>query len=107
MNADWHRASVQYAMQNVAAVWLMTSLTPSPLMVALVQTATSLPVFLLALPAGALADIVDRRRFLIVSEIAITIVAAVFAASVWLGRATAENLLRYLSEAGVQREAAE
>lgn len=43
----------------------MTSLTPSPLMVALMQTATSLPVFLAALPAGALADIIDRRRLLI------------------------------------------
>ena len=44
-------------MQSTGAVWLMTSLTPSPLMVALVQTATSLPFFLLALPAGALADV--------------------------------------------------
>ena len=43
----------------------MTSLTPSPLMVSLMQTATSLPVFLVALPAGALADIVDRRRLLL------------------------------------------
>lgn len=43
----------------------MTSLTPSPLMVALMQTATSLPVFLVGLPAGALADIVDRRRLLL------------------------------------------
>lgn len=43
----------------------MTSLTPSPLMVALMQTATSLPVFLVALPAGALADIFDRRRLLL------------------------------------------
>lgn len=52
-------------MQNVGGVWLMTSLTPSPLMVALMQTATSLPVFLVALPAGALADIFDRRRLLL------------------------------------------
>jgi MFS family permease len=49
-------------MQNVGAVRLMTSLAPSPVMVALMQTATSLPFFLLALPAGALADIVDRQR---------------------------------------------
>jgi MFS family permease len=55
-------------MQNVGASWLMTSLSPSPLMVSLVQTATSLPIFLLALPAGALADVVDRRRLLIVSQ---------------------------------------
>jgi MFS family permease len=55
-------------MQNVGAAWLMTSLTPSPVVVALVQAATSLPVFLVGLPAGALADIVDRRRLLIVSQ---------------------------------------
>jgi len=54
-------------MQNVGAAWLMTSLTPSPVVVALVQAATTLPVFLVGLPAGALADIVDRRRLPIVS----------------------------------------
>jgi MFS family permease len=52
-------------MQDVGAGWLMTSLDPSPLMVALVQAATTLPIVILALPAGALADIVDRRRLLI------------------------------------------
>src|SRR5689334_24450329 len=52
-------------MQDVGAGWLMTTLAPDPFMVALVQTATTLPVVLLVLPAGALADIVDRRRFLI------------------------------------------
>jgi MFS family permease len=55
-------------MHDVGAVWLMTSLTPSPVMVALMQTATSLPFFLLALPAGALADVVDRRRLLLVAQ---------------------------------------
>src|SRR2546428_4662730 len=54
-------------MQNVSAAWAMTSLSPSPLMVALVQSATSLPVFLVGLPAGAIADIVDRRRLLLVT----------------------------------------
>lgn len=55
-------------MHDVGASWLMTSLAPSPLMVALVQVATNLPVFLLALPAGALADVVDRRRLLLVTQ---------------------------------------
>jgi len=55
-------------MQNVGAAWLMTSLSSSPLMVALIQTSASLPILLLALPAGALADIVDRRRLLIFSQ---------------------------------------
>jgi MFS family permease len=55
-------------MQNVGAGWLMTILNPSPLYVSLIQTATSLPVFLLAVPAGAAADIVDRRRLLIFTQ---------------------------------------
>ena len=55
-------------MQNVGAAWAMTSLSPSPLMVALVQSATSLPVFVVGLPAGAVADIVDRRRLLLFTQ---------------------------------------
>lgn len=53
--------------QQVGSSWLMTSLG-SPLQVALVQSAISLPMFLLALPAGALADVVDRRRLLIAAQ---------------------------------------
>ena len=55
-------------MASVATAWLMTSLDPSPLMVSLVSAATSLPLFLFALPAGALADIVDRRKLLILAQ---------------------------------------
>ena len=55
-------------MQNVGAGWLMTLLTMSPLMVGLVQAAATLPVFLVILPAGALADMVDRRRFLLITQ---------------------------------------
>src|SRR5262245_17374773 len=73
-------------MYSAASGWLMTSLNPDPLIVAMVQVATSLPLFLFAMPAGALTDIVDRRRFLIVSEIVITVVVAIFAAIVWLAR---------------------
>ena len=54
--------------QNTGAGWLMTSLAPSPIMVSLVQAASMLPVFLLALPAGAFADIVDRRKHLILAQ---------------------------------------
>jgi len=53
--------------QNVGAAWLMTSLAPEPLIVALVQAASNLPFFLLAIPAGALADVVDRRRLALVA----------------------------------------
>ncbi len=55
-------------MNDVAAAWMMTSLSASPVMVALVQTASTLPVFLLGLPSGAMADIVDRRRYLLVTQ---------------------------------------
>jgi len=48
-------------MQPVGASWLITSLVPSPFVVALLQVVASLSIFLLALPAGALSDIVDRQ----------------------------------------------
>ena len=55
-------------MQNVGAGWLMTQMTMNPLMIGLVQAAAALPVFLVILPAGALADMVDRRRFLLLTQ---------------------------------------
>ena len=55
-------------MQNVGAAWLMTSLAPSALQVALVQTATNLPVIMLGVPAGAFADLFDRRKLLLVTQ---------------------------------------
>jgi MFS family permease len=67
----WIAAVVSYTgtwMQNVGAGWLMTQLTTSPLLVGLVQAAASVPVFLVVLPAGALADIVDRRRLLLFTQ---------------------------------------
>ncbi|RVT89970.1 MFS transporter [Rhodovarius crocodyli] len=54
--------------QNTAAGWLMTSLAPSPAMVSMVQAASMLPVFLLALPSGALADIMERRSYLLLTQ---------------------------------------
>ena len=64
----WFTANICMSMNDVAAAWLMTSLTTSPVMVALVQTAATLPVFLLGLPSGALADILDRRRYFVVTQ---------------------------------------
>jgi MFS family permease len=72
-------------MHDLSAGWLMATLTPSPVLVASVQAATTLPVFLFALPAGALADIVDRRRLLLIVKILLTIVAIAMSASVYLG----------------------
>src|SRR5580704_4509544 len=82
-------------MYTAASSWLMTSLSPDPLIVSLVQVAASLPIFLLAIPAGALADIIDRRRFLIIGEAANTAIAAVFAVLVWLNLVTAAVLLLF------------
>ncbi|TAD88612.1 MAG: MFS transporter [Alphaproteobacteria bacterium] len=69
-------------MKDVASGWLMTELSPSPLMVALVQAALTLPIFLLALPAGAVADIVDRRRLLVAVQSLIALVAVALALAV-------------------------
>ena len=66
-------------MQTVGAQWLMGDLTHDPLQVALVQTATSLPVFLLGFPAGAVGDVFDRRRVLLVSQTFMLAAAAVLA----------------------------
>jgi MFS family permease len=55
-------------MQNVGAAWLMTCLAPTPTMVAMVQAATTLPVFLTGLPAGAIADLLDRRPLLLATQ---------------------------------------
>lgn len=55
-------------MQTVAAAWIMTTLTPSAAMVSLVQTAVTLPVFLFAFPGGVIADRVERRRWLIITQ---------------------------------------
>jgi MFS family permease len=67
----WIASVVSYTgtwMHNVGAGWLMTQMTSNPFMVGLVQAAGALPVFLVILPAGALADMVDRRRFLLVTQ---------------------------------------
>jgi len=57
-----------YTMQATVAAWLMATLTPSALMVALVQTASTVPFLLFGLAAGTLADIIDRRRIVIITQ---------------------------------------
>jgi MFS family permease len=88
-------ANVGTWMYSAAAAWLMTNLDPDPLLVALVQTASTLPVFLFAIPAGALADIFDTRRYLIVVEIIATAICALYALMVGLNLATPNNLLLF------------
>ncbi|HUO26731.1 MAG TPA: MFS transporter [Candidatus Aquilonibacter sp.] len=75
----WIAAVVSYTgtwMQNVGAGWLMTQLSPSPLMVSLVQAAAAVPVFMVVLPAGALADMIDRRRLLLFTQSWMVVAAA-------------------------------
>lgn len=80
-------------MQNTATAWLMTSLAPSAVMVSLVQTATSLPIFLLALPAGALADVMDRRRLILFTQTWMLLAAAILGVLTLLGYVTPWLLL--------------
>lgn len=82
-------------MHDVGAGWLMTSLSPSPLFVALVQTATTLPIFLFALPAGALADIVNKRKLLIGVQIFMAGNALALAYVVYHGSITPTSLLLF------------
>jgi len=78
-------------MQTVGAAWLMVSLGAGPMNVALIQTASTLPFFVLALPAGALGDIMDRRRLILVTEywmlaaaVALAVVTLLGVMSPWL-----------------------
>jgi len=90
----WIAAVISYTgtwMQNVGAGWLMTQISISPLMVSLVQAAASIPVFLVVLPAGALADMVDRRRILLFTQswmiaaaVALGILTLIHAVSPWM-----------------------
>ncbi|KNZ30710.1 MAG: arabinose ABC transporter permease [Methylibium sp. NZG] len=89
----WMTANIAMWMNDVAAAWLMTSLTTSPVMVALVQSAATLPVFLLGLPSGALADILDRRRWFMATQIWVATVAVVTTAVIVLGGMSAPLLL--------------
>jgi MFS family permease len=87
-------------MYNAASAWLMTSLNPDPFIVSLVQVANSLPLFLFALPAGALADMIDKRRFILALEILYTVFSAVFALLVARHQVTPAVLLWFIFVVG-------
>ncbi len=91
--ATWIVANTCMWMNDVATAWLMTTLTTSPVLVALVQTASTAPVFLLGLPSGALADILDRRKYFMITQFWVAGVAALLCVAVMSGGMTAHLLL--------------
>ena len=73
-------------MRDVASSWMVTGLSASPAAVSLIQVAATLPIFLLAIPAGVLSDILDRRKFLIAIQV---LLACVSGTLLWLSRTDA------------------
>lgn len=83
-------AALGYTMQTTVAAWLMATLTPSAVMVALVQTASTAPALLFGLFAGAMADIVDRRKVIVATQVVLVAASAllgVAAIAGWVGPA--------------------
>ncbi|MGY8525641.1 MFS transporter [Paracidovorax citrulli] len=80
-------------MRDVASAWLATDLSTSPAAVATIQAAATLPIFLLAIPAGVLSDILDRRRFLIVIQAGLAMVSGTLMLLAWRQGLTIEILI--------------
>jgi MFS family permease len=80
-------------MHDVGSAWLMTSLSPSPLLIALMQAASSLPFFMLAIPSGAIADVIDRRKMLLLTQIWMMLVAGLLGVLTVLNITNASVLL--------------
>jgi MFS family permease len=97
----WLAANTTMWMNDVAAAWLMTSIAPSPLWVALVSSASTLPVFFLGLPSGALADILDRRRYFMATQFWVAMVAVVLCGVILADEMTAPLLLALTFANGV------
>ncbi|HLJ29242.1 MAG TPA: MFS transporter [Candidatus Angelobacter sp.] len=100
----WIAAVISYTgswMQNIATGWLMSTLTTSPVLVSLVQVALSVPVFMIALPAGALADMIDRRKFLLVTQTSMVGAAGILGVLTITGAVTPQLLLVFTFLLGV------
>lgn len=98
---SWFAANLTVSMGDLASAWIMTSLTNDTLMVALVQSAATLPVFILGLPSGALADILDRRRYLAATMAWGAGIAALFWICVASGTLTPSLLLALTFASGI------
>jgi len=88
-------------MHSAAAAWLMTTLTTSPLLIGLVQTAASLPAFLFGMAGGALTDLVNRRRLLVFAQLWMMAMAALMAVMAWNGHLRPWQLLTLLLMLGM------
>ncbi|HZF76003.1 MAG TPA: MFS transporter, partial [Acetobacteraceae bacterium] len=94
-------ANIGTWMRDVGLGWTMTELSPSATLVAAVQAAAALPVVLLALPAGALADVVDRRRLLLTVQSGLGLLSVALAVLAWLGWMTPALLLGAAALGGI------
>jgi MFS family permease len=99
--STWLTANLCMWMNDVAAAWTMTTLTSTPIWVALVQSASTLPVFLLGLPSGALADMLDRRRWLVATQFWLAATAIALCAATASGMMTAPWLLVFVFANGI------
>ncbi len=88
-------------MRDVASSWLVTDLSASPTAVALIQTAATLPIFLLAIPAGVLSDILDRRRFLIFVQLLLACVSGTLLLLSHFGALTVDYLIALTFVGGI------
>jgi MFS family permease len=88
-------------MRDVASAWLVTDLSASPMAVALIQVAGTLPIFLLAIPAGVLSDILDRRRFLICIQVLLAVVSATLMVLAHTGSMSVSSLIALTLLGGV------
>jgi MFS family permease/quinol monooxygenase YgiN len=88
-------------MQSIGAVWVMVELHSSPAMIALVQTANSLPMVLVAIAGGALADLIDRRRLLLLTQTLMLLAAGTLALLTATGRTTQGSLLALTFALGI------
>ncbi|URF06524.1 MFS transporter [Cupriavidus campinensis] len=88
-------------MRDVASAWLATDLSSSPAAIATIQAAATLPVFLLAIPAGVLSDILDRRRFLIVIQFGMAMVSGMLMLLAWNQALTIEILIAMAFAGGI------
>ena len=97
----WLGANVCMSMHEATSAWLMASLGASALLVALLQSAASLPSFMLAMPSGALTDLVDRRRILVVAQALMSVVGLVLGVALLAGLASPGILLAGAFAVGV------